>query len=85
MGTRSHPAGLVQAALAYLTVSTGVSLYLFLARWGDVEAYGDVLREFKFKMEHLGSRTVAVNFAVVLSSLSALATLVVVIPEKFHF
>jgi hypothetical protein len=62
-----------RAALTYISISIIVSLVLFRVNWGDISAYREFKTEFLFAMREVRNRTLFVNYAVVLSLLSAVA------------
>jgi hypothetical protein len=64
---------LVRAALSYILISIGISLILFIVRWGDISAYREFRTEFSFAAQQVRKRTLWVNYAAILSLLSALA------------
>jgi hypothetical protein len=68
-----------RAALSYLLISIAVSLILFVVKWGDVSVYRDFNSEFLFAFEVVRKRTLWVNYAAMLSLLSAIALLALLI------
>jgi hypothetical protein len=74
---------LLQAALVYVSLSIVVCLYTFLVRWGDLREYDSFDQEFKFKLRHVGERTLTINYALALSMVSAIAIAAVFVPAKF--
>jgi hypothetical protein len=50
-----------------------VSLILFVVKWGKLSAYKDFKDEIEFAAEQVRKRTLWVNYAAILSLLSAAA------------